>query len=445
MGVEVVLPRGWEWVPLGTVVDFVNGDRGENYPTQSDRAVSGVPFINTGHIEASGRLSGIGMDYITHDCFERLRSGKVKSGDILYCLRGSTIGKTARNHFVEGAIASSLVIIRAKAGACQDYLYFYLTSPMGRQLVLQHDNGSAQPNISVRSLSNYPLPLPPRNEQRAIAHILGTLDDKIELNRRRNQTLEAMARALFQDWFVDFGPVRAKMEGREPYLPAELWRLFPERLDEAGKPAGWEEVAAEIVADVGIGKTPPRKESQWFSTADTDVPWVSIRDMGNSGVFLQETSEFLTAEAVEKFNVRVVPDNTVILSFKLTVGRVAITDGEMVTNEAIAHLKVRDENTYSSEYLYCYLREFDFGRLGNTSSIATAVNSKSIKALPILVPTNDLVRCFSDRVSPIFTCIKQLQSEAGVLAQLRDTLLPKLISGELRVADAEKFVEHVGP
>ncbi len=326
-----------------------------------------------------------------------------------------------------------------------DYRYFKYVLLSERRAFLRFASGTTHQTIYFPEAKAFHVCLPAPPEQRAIAHILGTLDDKIELNRRRSQTLEAMARALFQDWFVDFGPVRAKMEGREPYLPAELWRLFPERLDEAGKPAGWEEVAAEIVADVGIGKTPPRKESQWFSTADTDVPWVSIRDMGNSGVFLQETSEFLTAEAVEKFNVRVVPDNTVILSFKLTVGRVAITDGEMVTNEAIAHLKVRDENTYSSEYLYCYLREFDFGRLGNTSSIATAVNSKSIKALPILVPTNDLVRCFSDRVSPIFTCIKQLQSEAGVLAQLRDTLLPKLISGELRVADAEKFVEHVGP
>ena len=87
------------------------------------------------------------------------------------------------------------------------------------------------------------LPIPPLDEQRAIAHILGTLDDKIELNRRRNQTLEAMARALFKDWFVDFGPVRAKMEGREPYLPADLWQLFPDRLDDEGKPEGWKILA----------------------------------------------------------------------------------------------------------------------------------------------------------------------------------------------------------
>ena len=113
------LPKGWTWTTLGTVADFVNGDRSGNYPTQSDRVEAGVPFINTGHIDPNGRLTSVAMDYITRDSFERLRSGKVKAGDIVYCLRGSTIGKTARNHFTEGAIASSLVIVRAKANACE--------------------------------------------------------------------------------------------------------------------------------------------------------------------------------------------------------------------------------------------------------------------------------------------------------------------------------------
>ena len=165
--------------------------------------------------------------------------GKINPGDIVYCLRGSTIGKTARNHFAEGAIASSLVIVRAKANACQGYLYFYLTSPLGRALVQQHDNGSAQPNLSVETLSKYPLPLPPVAEQLAIAHILGALDDKIEVNHRMNETLAATARAIFQDWFVDFGPTRGKMGGLAPYLAPDVWALFPDRLDGDGKPASW--------------------------------------------------------------------------------------------------------------------------------------------------------------------------------------------------------------
>lgn len=321
--------------------------------------------------------------------------------------------------------------------------YFFRSSAF-RAAVNSMSTMSTRASLNNEMLERLTITFPKYAEQEAIAHILGTLDDKIQLNRRRNQTLEAMVRALFKDWFVDFGPVRARMEGREPYLPAELWQCFPDHFDDQGKPEGWKEVAAETVADIGIGKTPPRKEQQWFSTNDSDVRWVSIRDMGESGVFLQSTSEYLTHAAVDKFNVRVVPDNTVILSFKLTVGRVAITDGEMVTNEAIAHFKVGDRNEISTVYLYSYLRDFDYGRLGSTSSIATAVNSKSIKALPVLVPTNDLATHFTHRAIPIFARIRHLQSEVATLSQLRDALLPKLISGELHIADADKFTERAG-
>jgi len=120
--------------------------------------------------------------------------------------------------------------------------------------------------------------LPSLPEQRAIAHILGTLDDKIELNRRRNQTLEAMARALFKDWFVDFGPVRAKMEGREPYLPADLWQLFPDRLDEEGKPEGWEFRSVYDFANVVYGAPFASKQ---FNTAGAGTPLIRIRDLAS--------------------------------------------------------------------------------------------------------------------------------------------------------------------
>ncbi len=170
------------------------------------------------------------MNYITRNAFDRLNGGKVEAGDILYCLRGSTIGKTARNHFAEGAIASSLVIIRANRRAYQDFLYFFLTSPTGQVLARSTTTALAQPNLSVRALANYKLLLPPLPEQKAIAAVLGALDDKIELNRRMNETLETMARALFQSWFVDFDPVRAKSEGRRPEgMDDETARLFPGR------------------------------------------------------------------------------------------------------------------------------------------------------------------------------------------------------------------------
>ena len=192
---------------------------------------------------------------------------------------------------------------------------------------------------------------------------------------------------------------------------------------------------ADEYFDISNGKTPPRKETQWFSTNPEDVNWVSISDMGTCGLYISSTSEQLTKEAVERHNVKVVPDNTVLLSFKLTVGRIAITNGEMTTNEAIAHFKT--EKKVINEYLYCYLKCFNYQSMGSTSSIATAVNSKIIKGMPFVVPTDDEVEEFHEIVAPMFAQIKANQIEIESLATLRDTLLPKLMSGEIDVSSIE--------
>lgn len=195
------------------------------------------------------------------------------------------------------------------------------------------------------------------------------------------------------------------------------------------------ECRADEYFDISIGKTPPRKEPQWFSMDPKDRVWVSISDMGSCGLYIADSSEYLTHESVEKFNVKVVPDNTVLLSFKLTVGRVAITDGAMTTNEAIAHFKT--DRPEINEYLYCYLKEFNYQTMGSTSSIATAVNSKIIKAMPFIVPTEDELAEFHAFAAPMFALIKANQRENARLADLRDSLLPRLMVGEIDVSDIE--------
>ncbi len=195
------------------------------------------------------------------------------------------------------------------------------------------------------------------------------------------------------------------------------------------------ECQAEEYFDITIGKTPPRKEHQWFTTNSSDVTWVSISDMGSCGTFISRSSEQLTQEAIEKFNIKVIPSNTVLLSFKLTVGRIAITHGEMATNEAIAHFKTN--KPYINEYLYCYLKEFNYQTMGSTSSIATAVNSKIIKAMPFIIPADDEIARFHSVVGPMFEQILNNQLENESLAETRDTLLPKLMSGELDLSDID--------
>ena len=157
--------------------------------------------------------------------------------------------------------------------------------------------------------------------------------------------------------------------------------------------------------------------------------------MGNCGTYISKSSEHLTAEAVDKFNIKIVPNNTVLLSFKLTVGRIAITHGEMTTNEAIAHF--RTDKPFINEYLYFYLKNFNYQTMGSTSSIATAVNSKIIKAMPFVVPTDEELSKFHTIVGPMFKKILNNELESESLSKTRDDLLPRLMSGELDVSNID--------
>ena len=302
-----------------------------------------------------------------------------------------------------------------------------------------YSDKAAVPGVNRNHLHEALAVMPNLSAQREIAEILGALDDRITLLRETNATLEAIAQALFKSWFVDFDPVRARMEGRSPEgMDEATAALFPDGFEESALglvPTGWRASVMDEVSVVGIGKTPPRKEPQWFSESANDMRWVSIRDMGVSGAFASQTSEYLTDEAIEKFNVRRVPDSTVLLSFKMTIGRVAITDGEMTTNEAIAHFKLDQRSPLSSEYLYLHLKQFDYSTLSSTSSIADAVNSKTVKSIPVLIPEATVLRAFQDQVEPTFMRIKVISSQAQTLAALRDTLLPRLISGQLRLEE----------
>ena len=199
-------------------------------------------------------------------------------------------------------------------------------------------------------------------------------------------------------------------------------------------PREWKVKPASDIYNITIGKTPPRKEQHWFSLDDEDIKWASIKDMGDSGIVILNTSEYLTREAVKKFNVQVIPKGSVLLSFKLTLGRVCIADENICTNEAIAHFRI-GKNTPDSFWTLLFLKQFDFNNLGSTSSIATAVNSKIIKSMPILFPDSLVTEAFTTYGKNILKKIRNNSCEIQSLTKLRDTLLPKLVSGEVRVPE----------
>ncbi|OFS69944.1 restriction endonuclease [Pseudomonas sp. HMSC08G10] len=430
-----------------TVID---GDRGANYPKQHEFTSAGhCLFLNAGNVTLGGFVFS-DCAFITEEKDSLLRKGKLVRHDLVLTTRG-TVGNVAyfsdEVPFSHIRINSGMVIFRPDQARIDPYyLYLFLRSKNFNDQVAFLTSGSAQPQLPIRDMNRVEMPLPPLEDQRKICSILRALDDRITLLRETNATLEAIAQALFKSWFVDFDPVRAKAEGLEPQaMDATTAALFPDSFEESELglvPRGWAAVTMADVSTVGIGKTPPRKESQWFSEDLRDVRWVSIRDMGASGVYARQTSEYLTPEAVEKFNVRRIPDNTVLMSFKMTIGRVAITDGEMTTNEAIAHFRLDADSPLSAEYIYLHLSQFDFSRLSSTSSIADAVNSKTVREIPILVPGKQVAAAFQDQISTVFAILKKNEQQAQTLTQLRDTLLPRLISGQLRLPEAEQAVEE---
>lgn len=434
MGYEA-LPEGWKQTTLGAVAVFVNGDRGKNYPKHEDRVSYGVPFINTGHIEPSGRLTSDGMDYITRESFNRLSSGKVRPGDIVYCLRGSTIGKTARNHFAEGAIASSLVIIRAKESACQDYLYFYLASPLGQRMVRSLDNGSAQPNLSARELSNYPLPLPPPNEQRAIADLLGILDDRITLLRETNATLEAIAQALFKSWFVDFDPVRAKMAGRAPEgMDEATAALFPDALEETELgvvPRGWAVHSLDEIANylngLALQKFPP--------TGVDDLPVIKIAQLRKGDtVGADKAARNIKPEYI-------IQNGDVLFSWSGSLEVDIWCGGEGALNQ---HLFKVTSQRYPKWFYYLWTKHhLEHFRQVAASKATTMghIQRSHLSGAKVFVPSPDVLSSADQLLSPILDRIIAGALQASALSELRDNLLPRLISGQLRLPEITKLQE----
>eukprot|EP01133_Synstelium_polycarpum_P015362 gene15362-18223_t len=185
------LPEGWEWCKFGLTSEFINGDRGSNYPNKNEYVSQGIPWINTGHIEKNGTLTVTEMNFITEGKFNELRSRKIQKGDLVYCLRGATFGKTA---FVipyeTGAIASSLMIIRPFITEMGGYIYNYLTSPFGRSQIYRFDNGSAQPNLSANSVMLYSFPCPPLTEQYRIFSQVGLLHELCDKLKTRIKTAQ---------------------------------------------------------------------------------------------------------------------------------------------------------------------------------------------------------------------------------------------------------------
>ena len=406
----------WKEVQLCDTCNLIAGyafkskDFGD-YPTKVIKIADiNPPFVS------SDNSSGVNL--LNYNV-TKLKKYVVKKGDYLLAMTGATIGKLGRYISDEQVYLNQRVLrFEPHKSIDSDFLYYILCGRQFSKYIVNHiDSESAQPNISAGTIGKFLFRIPEIDTQRRIASILSSLDDKISVNKKICENLEAQAQALFKHWFIDFAPFK---DGK--FVESELGMI----------PEGWRVGKAEDFYSINIGKTPPRAQQQWFSESkNNNKIWISISDMGNCGAFISDSKEYLTPEAQNKFNIIMVPIGTILLSFKLTIGRVAIANEELTTNEAIARFIL--PSTEYREFTYLYLKQYKYGRLGSTSSIATAVNSKIIKSMLLLMPTTDVIKGFSSITSKLFDEIKTLTQESSRLSTLRDTLLPRLMSGQIKL------------
>ena len=399
----------WKTYTLGKDVVTKLGDGLHGTPIYDENGE--YYFINGSNLVDGKIVINSNTKKVTKEEFIKYKK-ELSDKTILLGING-TIGNVALYNNELCILGKSAAYLNINDDFDKQFIRYVLTNDHFQNYIKNNASGTTIKNVGLGLLREYEFSAPEdKAQQQEIAQILTSLDEKIELNLQMNQTLETMAQALFKEWFVNFN---------FPNFDGELQNDLP---------MGWRMGKLNEVARIEIGRTPPRLEEEWFSKDERDNKWISIRDMGQSGIYIFNTSEYLTNEAIEKFRIPVIPENTVILSFKLTIGRLAITTEKMLSNEAIAQINSSD---FPPEYIYLYLKTYNWGSLGSTSSIATAVNSKTIKEMEILIPDTDISNLFKEVIRPIFEKIKYNSLQSQSLTQTRDTLLPKLMSGKLEI------------
>ena len=393
----------WRKVKLGEVITYVSRGITPKY----SKNLKGIIVLNQECIrnqKLNLSESRLHADYLKKVSQEKI----IQKYDILINSTGvGTLGRVCQNNFdKEMTFDSHITVIRPDKDKINPLFLGYSLKNQQSFIESLGEGSTGQTELKKDRLINelevkFPLNM---QLQKKISKFLSDIDEKIELNNKINDNLEKLIFLIYQNIFSN-NIIKKECKMNEYF-------------------------------DISIGKTPPRKNQEYFSNNSNNNLWVSILDMKSSGIYINKSSEYLTDEAIKKCNIKIIPKNTLLLSFKLTIGRIAITYlDKTTTNEAIAHFLTDKKG--ATEYLYCYLKKFNFNTLGSTSSIATAVNSKIIKEMPFIIPQEKDLENFYNLVKPLFENIKNNQIESEKLTNLKNYLLPKLMNGEIDVENIE--------
>jgi len=371
------------------------------------------------------------------------KRSKVDRWDVLITMIG-TVGEPCLVKNEPGFAIKNIGLFKSKGELEGKWLYYYLLSPAAQHLIRTYSRGSTQQYIPLGALREFPVMVPSdRREMEAIAQILGSLDDKIELNRKMNETLEAMAQAIFKSWFVDFDPVRAKAEGRNPGLPKEIAELFPDSFEdsELGQiPKGWEiKTIGEAVQCVG-GSTPSTKNPEFWNGGTN--PFVTPKDMSSlSSPVLLETTRHISDAGVEKISSGRLPTGTVLLSSRAPIGYLAITEVPVSINQGIIAM-ICDKELPNYYVLYWTEANMDTIKSNAGGTTFAEISKSNFRPIQVIVPHKYVLEAYVQQVEPLYQQLVLNLQESNSIASLRDILLPQLISGELRVPNAEEIFKN---
>jgi len=395
----------------------------------------GRKLVTSRHL-TTGRLDLSDAYQISEEDFENIiKRSKVDRWDVLISMIG-TVGEPCLIKEEPEFAIKNIGLFKSRSEVDGKWLFYYLRSEQAQRHIKSHSRGTTQEYIPLGALRDFPILVPDdRKEQNIIVEILGSLDDKIELNRRMNETLEAMARALFHSWFVDFDPVRAKLDGRQPAgLDAETAALFPAAFQDSedGRiPKGWTiEPVGQVVDCVG-GGTPSTAEPKYWEGGTHH--WTTPKDFSSlQAPMLFDTSRKLTDLGVAKISSGLLPAGTLLLSSRAPVGYLAIAAMPVAINQGFIAMKC---NAGASNYFMLNWCKENMATIEGraTGTTFAEISKQNFRPIPVVLPPKDTMAAFTAKVAPMYAQIEANLRESRTLAALRDTLLPKLLSGELRV------------
>lgn len=407
----------WKEVRLGDIADVQTGPFGSQLH-KSDYIAEGIPCIMPTNIGSHLNFIVDGIAHVSEVDANRLSRHLTEFGDIIYARRGD-IEKCAyvTTNEEKWLCGTGCLKIRCNNGVNSRFIAYQLSTAECKKWITGNAVGTTMLNLSKGILSNLPLLVPSHEDQRRIASILSSLDRKIELNNKINADLEEMAQAIFKNWFVDFEPFK---DGK--FVDSELGMI----------PEGWKVGRLDEIADVVGGSTPSKAKPEYYT--QKGIAWLTPKDLSNHPAVYSSRGEIdITEEGYNSTSTKLMPKGTVLFTSRAPIGYISIAQNDICTNQGFKSLVPRKAGTC---FLYCFLKyvtpEIENKSTGSTFKEASGALMKSLQ---VIMPEQKVFEEFEEIVSPLFARIESLEKESSRLSLLRDTLLPRLMSGELEVPE----------